>query len=97
MKFNCVKDFHVDTIDENGFCTHENNRRVRKGSMWELEEDCITLTGADLHLENLTGTEWIEISKERLLEYFEVIECEEQCRKDVCSCDFWDTRNCKLH
>ena len=96
MKFNCIKDFCVDLVDDNGFPTQEKGGRVRKGSMWRLGDTKNTLTGADIKLENLTGLDWIEISKKRLIEYFEVIECKEHCRKNVADCDFWDTKKCKL-
>ncbi len=96
MKFNCINDFYVDLVDDNGFSTKENRCRVRKGSMWELEDNKNTLTGAELRLVELTGLNWIEISQKRLSEYFEIIECNEHCRKDVTSCEFWDTSKCKL-
>lgn len=97
MEFNCINDFYVSLVDDNGITEKEYGCRVRKGSMWRLDDTKTTLTGADLRLENLTGLEWIEISKKRLFEYFEVIECDEHCRKDVTSCEFWDTAKCKLH
>ncbi|WP_097006516.1 hypothetical protein [Lacrimispora amygdalina] len=96
MEFNCIKDFHVDLVDDNGFPTQENGCRVRKGSMWRLYYSQNTLTGAEIKLENLTGLEWIEISRKRLFECFEVLECDEHCRKNVTCCNFWDTEKCKL-
>jgi len=97
MKFNCIKDFHVDLVDDNGFLIAGNGCRIKKGSMWELENTKNTLTGAELKLVELTGLNWIEISKKRLNKYFEVIECDERCKKNVTSCDYWDTIKCKLH
>ena len=97
MKFNCIKSFYVDLVDGNGFPIDKNNCRIKKGSMWRLDNIQNTLTGAELRLENLTGLEWIEISKKRLLEFFEVTECNEHCRKNVTECVFWDTEKCKLH
>lgn len=97
MEFNCIKDFCVDLVDDNGLPTKEDGCKVKKGSMWKLDDTGNTLTGAELRLENLTGLEWIEISKQRLNECFEVIECDDHCKKDVTSCSFWDTHNCKLH
>ncbi len=97
MIVNCVKDFCVDAIDDNGFPVDGIERIVRTGSMWELKENQNTLTGAEIRMENLTGLEWIEISKKRLHEYFEAIECDKHCKKDVTGCDFWDTKQCLLH
>jgi hypothetical protein len=97
MVFNCIVDFYVDSVDDNGFTVDENSCIVKSGSMWESKENQHTLTGAEIRLENLTGLEWIEISKERLHKCFKVIICDEHCKADVTGCGFWDTKQCLLH
>lgn len=71
MTYECIKDFHVNLIDDSGFIEEENAVNVRKGSMWKIDVTAANnMTGSDLRLENLTGLDWIEISKKRLETHF---------------------------
>lgn len=71
MIYECIKDFHVHLIDESGFIIKEDGVKIRKGSMWKLDMTSVNnMTGAELRLDNLTGLEWIEISKNHLETYF---------------------------
>jgi hypothetical protein len=66
-----IKDFRVGLIDNAGFVEKENAVNIRKGSMWKIDMTAVNnMTGAELRLENLTGLEWIEISKKRLDAHF---------------------------
>lgn len=40
------------------------------------------------NLDNVFG--WLD-------ECFEIIDCDERCKKDVTSCELWDTEHCILH
>ena len=73
MIYECIKAFVVDSVDDNGFCIENNGEQVKIGSMWKLDESKITLTGADMRLNELTGLRWIEISNERLGSHFNLI------------------------
>lgn len=70
MVYECIKSFAVDNVDDNGISIKNRGEQIQKGSMWELDDCKITLTGAELRLNDLTGLRWIEISKEQLSSHF---------------------------
>ncbi|MGO5547976.1 hypothetical protein ACTQW9_01650 [Lachnospiraceae bacterium LCP19S3_B12] len=95
-KYKCNKSFSVESYDADGFLIPNNERIIEEGEVYKLDESGSTLIGGEVHLDNSDGS-WIEISKEHLFELFEIIECDEQCRKSVTNCELWDTRHCILH
>lgn len=98
MVFECMSEFMVPMVDENGMPLEGDNfASVKKGSLWELEADTITLTGAEVRLNEPSGLSWIEVSKECIRQCFVVVVCMEECRMGVKSCEYWDTAACKLH
>lgn len=70
MLYECVKAFAVESVDDNGFPIENKGEQVQVGSMWETDDSKITLTGADLRLNDLTGLRWIEVSHNRIDNHF---------------------------
>ncbi len=70
MIYECVDDFSVDVVDGDGFTEEQDGFWVKKGSMWKIDNDAVNVTGADVHLEELTGMNWLELSEERLKSCF---------------------------
>lgn len=72
MTYECTKEFCVVLVDDNGFVKKENRSHVKKGSIWKMDVDIasVTVTAAEIRLENATGLEWIEISRKRLNSHF---------------------------
>lgn len=66
--FECVDSFVIDVVDGDGFMFEEGGFIVEKGSIWEVNEEAINVTGADIHIENESG--WIELSREMLSQFF---------------------------
>lgn len=66
--YECVVDFELEKYDEDGFWTEEYVT-IRKGSQWEIDSES-DIIGGEIHLDNVDGTQWIEISKETLNRYF---------------------------
>ena len=71
--YKCVKDFNIETYDEDGFST-EKFSVIKSGTEWE-RNDYTNIIGGDVHLDSVDGSQWIEISNETLKNYF--IESEE--------------------
>lgn len=95
-KYKCKKSVSVESYDADGFLIPNNEIIVEEGEIYELDKSGITLIGGEVHLDSSNGS-WLEISKEHLKELFEIIECDECCRKDVKKCELWDTEHCVLH
>jgi len=73
MTYECIKEFYVDIVDGDGFTEKQNGMRIKQGSMWQVDNDAVNVMGADIHLEELTGMNWLELSKERLESHFKEI------------------------
>lgn len=69
--FECIKDFQIDKYDENGFSTSDYIT-IRSGSKWQIDET-EDIIGGEIHLDDIDGSQWIEVSKETLREYFKEI------------------------
>lgn len=78
MIFRCIEDFEVPWVDEDWGYPTENIGFVTCDSLWELEDNGnYTLTGAEVRLNSIddeTDFSWIEISKDRLKNNFEIEE-----------------------
>ena len=66
--YNCVESFVVDVCDGDGFILEEGGFLVEEGSMWEVNEEAVNVTGAYIHIENKNA--WLELSKEMLKQHF---------------------------
>jgi 2-iminoacetate synthase ThiH len=79
MKYECVICFTVDKCDDDGFHTGKE-KLINEGTIWEISEDAVNVTGAEIHLERVFKSkkaktcEWIEIPKSYLDKYFEKID-----------------------
>ena len=70
--YECIKDFMCDEYDDDGNELLEEDRIVKKGTVWELEwvvNDWVRLSEST----NETVYSWLEISIERLDTYFKYI------------------------
>lgn len=97
MVYECIKGFCINVVDGDGFIEEHDGFVVEEGTKWKSDSDAVNVTGAGIHLEEVEGTQWLQISKENLDTDFRVVECEEQCRTSVTNCSYWDTDKCKLH
>lgn len=70
MVYECIESFCVDIVDGDGFTEKQDGMRVKKGSMWKVDNKAVNVMGTDLHMEELTGMNWLELSKERLSTHF---------------------------
>lgn len=64
----CIREFVVEKYDDNGFPTGKD-MIVKEGSKWEVNKKS-NITGGEIHLDNVEGTEWVEISEEILNDHF---------------------------
>ena len=71
MKFKCIKGFKVAKYDEDGRLT-EGTIEIEEGSVWEVKENA-NIIGGEVHLRNPEKLQWLEISKERLFDFFEMV------------------------
>ena len=69
MKYKCIKSFFVDKVDDDGLI------EIKEGSVWEADESNFRCVEADIRLiEDVEGVyNWLEITKERLKNYFIII------------------------
>lgn len=77
-KYKCKKSFCVDKHDGDGFLLENETMVVEEGVIYELDENsCMIIGGKDhVHLESVDVGSWLEITKEYLDEYFELLEVE---------------------
>ncbi len=75
MKYKCIKSFLVDKVDDEGFW-EEQSIEIKENSVWEADESNFRCIGADIRLiEDVEGHfNWLEITKERLENNFELIQ-----------------------
>lgn len=67
MMYECMKDFELEKYDKDGFPTDEY-MAIKKGSKWKRDDSTNIIGG--VHLESISGSQWIEISKKTLNGYF---------------------------
>lgn len=69
--YKCIKPFSVCYYDtETDGYDESQSYDVELGTIWEREEDdlSVSYTGADIHLDGDNG--WLEVSEEKLIECF---------------------------
>jgi hypothetical protein len=74
--YRCIKKFSLEKCDENGIILGGEFIVIKEGSVWYLPEEIDHRTiGSEVRLEcdELDEVGWIEIRKETLEEYFEVV------------------------
>lgn len=74
-RYKCIKSFCVDNYDADGFLIENSSTVIEEGKIYELDESGYTMIGGEVHLDAVDGS-WLEITKERLEEYFELLEVE---------------------
>lgn len=77
-KYKCKKSFCVDKCDDDGFLIENDGMVIEEGKIYELSEsDCMMICGAKhVHLDAVDDGSWLEITKEHLEEFFELLEVE---------------------
>lgn len=75
MIYKCIEGFVVDTVDGDGFTIEEGNFIVEEGSIWEVNDEAVNVTGGEIHLENEKN--WIEVSVETLEQCFVNVDMKE--------------------
>lgn len=77
MLYRCNKTFTLPMYDDDGNLIENERLPVIRGTVWERSDD-ENLLGGEIHLENRMTGEWIEITEERLNEYFSPKEGEQE-------------------
>lgn len=80
MKKNkCKKSFCVDKYDDDGFMIENAATVIEEGKIYELDETGYMIIGGSdhVHLDAVDDGSWLEITKEHLKEFFELLEVEE--------------------
>lgn len=77
-RYKCIKSFCVDNYDEDGFLIENNSTVIEEGKKYELDESGRMMIGGKnhIHLDAVDDGSWLEITKECLEEYFELLEVE---------------------
>lgn len=77
-RYKCIKSFCVDNYDGDGFLIENSSTVIEGGKVYELDESgCMMIGGSDhVHLDAVDDGSWLEITKERLEEYFDLLEVE---------------------
>lgn len=70
-RYKCKKPFCVEKYDDDGFLIENDVVVIDKGKIYELDESGNTIIGGEVHLDSVDDGSWLEITKERLEEYFE--------------------------
>lgn len=76
-RFKCKKSFCVDKYDADGFLIENSATVIEEGKIYELDESGHTMIGGEVHLDAADDGSWLEIAKEHLEEYFELLEVEQ--------------------
>ena len=72
-QYKCKKSFSVDKYDDDGFLIENNGVVIDKGKIYELDDSSSTIIGGEIHLDAVEDGSWLEITKEHLAEYFEIL------------------------
>ena len=77
-RYKCIKSFCVDKYDGDGFLIENSSIVIEEGKVYELDESgCMIIGGKNhVHLDAVDDGSWLEITKERLEEYFDLLEVE---------------------
>ena len=67
--YRCNKTFTLPMYDDDANLIENERLPVIRGTVWERSDE-ENLLGGEIHLENRMTGEWIEITQERLNEYF---------------------------
>jgi len=71
--YKCIKGFSLELYDDDGFSIEGEYSNVEENTKWNVPEDVdCRFIGGEIRLEN-DELGWIEISKETLEEYFEIV------------------------
>ncbi|GCD13180.1 hypothetical protein [Clostridium tagluense] len=71
--YRCIKGFSLEKCDDNGFTIEEEYETVEQGSIWHIPEDeNYRFISGEIRLES-DDLSWVEITKEHLEEYFEIV------------------------
>jgi hypothetical protein len=82
MKYRCIKGYTVEKYDADGFLMEGKYFTIPVGSVWEVDSEFPNIVGSTdcVHLDRVwkskkaKSNQWIEVTKETLVEYFEPIE-----------------------
>lgn len=80
MLLKCIKSFLVDLCDDDGFTIYNEHFEIEKGSIWTTDGSSYESIN-HIRLEN-NKLEWLEIPKEYIEEYFEIVKCS-YCKKSI--------------
>lgn len=72
-RYKCIKSFWVENYDGDGFHVENSATEIKEGKVYELDESGSTIVGGEVHLDAVDDSSWIEITKEDLEEYFEIV------------------------
>lgn len=75
-QYKCKKSFYVEKYDDDGFLIENSDVVIDKGKIYELDESGGTIIGGEVHLDSVDDGSWLEITKESLEEYFDLLEVE---------------------
>jgi len=75
-RYKCIKSFCVDNYDADGFLIENSSTIIEKGKIYEQDESGYTIIGGEVHLDAIDDGSYLEITKEHLEEYFELLEVE---------------------
>lgn len=76
MKAKCIDNFVAEQCDDNGFSIENSDVIIKKGSIWEIEEDAFRVAGGEIRLIKITdmdSLEWLEIPKGWFEKNFELM------------------------
>ena len=74
MKYICKESFPIDVYDDDGFCIPEKSMWVKEGTVFEKLDSDLRLVGGFDTIRLESEDTWIEITEERLNDYFEVVD-----------------------
>lgn len=75
-RYKCIKSFCVDKYDGDGFMIENSVVVIDEGEIYELDDSDHTIIGGEVHLDSIDDGSWLEITKEILEEYFDLLEVE---------------------
>jgi len=70
MVYECVKSFCAYVVDGDELTEQQNGMRIKKGSMWKVDDEAVNVTMGDVHMEDLTGMNLLTLSRKRLSTHF---------------------------
>ena len=70
MKYKCIQSFQLQTYDDDGRSIENEYLKVKKGSVWEMDETEGRIIGGDVALNDGNG-QWLELTQEHFEKWFE--------------------------